>query len=365
MRTDSLIQHARRALLLGLVMVGVSSYASAQQTGVYTVTKVSVDAQAKDAVTAKNRALAEAKERALSTVFRRIAPFNSSGRFPQVKPAAIDDMLEGFSVRRERNSQTRYLATLDFTFSAEAVRKLLAAEAIPVSDQQADQIAVLPVYIEKGKIDHTGRDPWRTAWNGLDLAHAIVPVKLSRTGPSLTMDKLSGLLGGDVQSFVELRDKLKAEKLVLAIAEPTADGKTLTTRLYGIDRVGPVGLTRHEPVIGGDLKSAAGDAASIALGVLEGRWKLVHAPGGTADGGGELTGIDMLVEFAGMGQWKDIRARLSKVPGVNGLDVKSLSARTARVGLQFPGGAERLSQALASQGLSLEGGDGSWVLRSN
>lgn len=365
MKADSFILRTSRAALLCTAVILPSSLAGAQDSGVYTVAKVSVDARAKDAVTAKNRALAEAKRTALYTVFRRIAPFNSADRFPQVTPAAIDGMLEGLAVRRERNSPTRYLATLDFTFSAEAVRKLLAEQAIPVSDQQADQVAVLPVYIDKGKIDHTGRDPWRTAWNDLDLAHAVVPVKLARTGASLNMDKLSGLLGGDVQGFVELRDSFKADKLVLAIAEPTADGTTLTTRLYGVDRVGSVGLTRHDAVIGGDLKGAAGDAASIALGVLEGRWKLVHAPGGIADGGGELTDLDMLVEFAGMSQWKDIRSRLAKVPGVNGLDVKSLSARTAHVGLQYPGGPERLSQALASHGLSLEGGNGSWVLRTN
>ncbi len=164
-----------------------------------------------------------------------------------------------------------------------------------------------------------------------------------------------------------LREKVNAEKLVLAIAEPTADGKTLTTRLFGFDRVGAVGLTRHDPVAGGNMmRSAADYAASVSLGIFEGRWKLMHAPSGGAEGGGELEGIDIIVEFSGMGQWKDMRARLVKVPGLSGLDVKSLSARTAQVGLQFPGGAERLAQVLVSHGLSLDGGgEKAWVLRGN
>lgn len=365
MNTGSAIYKTLCAALLCLAPAAEHSTARAQESAVYKVANLSVDIQAKDAVTAKNRALALAKRQALHTVFRRIAPFNSSDRYPDVPPATIDDMLEGFAVQRERNSATRYLATLDFSFSAEEVRKLLGGKGIPVNDNQAGPVGVLPIYIDKGKIDQSGRDPWRMAWTGLDLAHGIVPVKLVRTGPSFTVETLSGLLGGDVQGFVELRDKVKAEKLVLAIAEPTADGKTLTTRLFGVDRVGSVGLTRHDPVNKDGMKPAAAYAASVALRVLDGRWKLMQSPGRTGDGGGELSGIDVVVEFAGMSQWKDIRARLVKVPGVNGLDVRSLSARTAQIGLQFPGGAERLSRALEPHGLSLHGGNGSWILRSN
>ena len=365
MRTDSAILRVLCLAVIGFLMVVMPHAPRAQESVVYKVTKISVDMRASDAVTAKNEALAFAKRKALHTVFRRIAPFNSFDRFPVVKAAAVDDLLEGWSVRKEANSRTRYLATLDFSFGPDEVRKLLSAKGIPVTDQQAGQIAVLPVYIHKGKIDHTGRDPWRAAWNGLDLRHAVVPVRLAQTGPSFTMEALSNLLGGDVKKFVELRDKLKAEKLVLAIAEPTADGLSLTTRLFGVDRVGSVSLSRNEPVYRSDMKSASGRAAEIFLGVFEGRWKLVQLPAGEDGTDAAPAVVNLVVEFAGMRQWRDIRARLVKVPGVNEIDVKSLSARTAQVALQFPGGVERLSRALPPHGLSLNGAGESWILRSN
>jgi len=349
-----------------LVLLSLSSQGQAQEKAVYTVARLNIDMQAKDAVTAKEKALAEAKRRALVIVFRRITPFNSADQFPDIKAKVLDNMIEGIAVQRERNSPTRYLATLDLTFDAQAVRSLLAEKGIPLSDQQADTITILPLYIVNGKIDHSGRDPWRGAWNTLDLTHSIVPVKLARSGPSLNMESLSGLLGGDPKAFVELRDKVKAEKLVLAIAEPTADGKTLTSRLFGFDRIGAIGLTRHDPVVGGDMKAAATYAASISQSILDGRWKLVQTPGGAAGGGGQAVAIDVYVEFSGMSQWTDIRKRLTKVPGVNGVDVKSLSARSAQIGLQFPGGAESLASAVGSHGLSLDGSSGNaWVLRSN
>lgn len=348
-----------------LPLIALCKPAVAQDASLYTVAKLSVSMTAKDAVTAKKKALVLAKRRALDTVFRRITPFNSADRLPVVKGSVIEGMLDGISVRRERNSATRYLATLDFTFSAGAVRKVLGGKGFTITDQQAGPISVLPVYIDKGKINHTGRDPWRNAWNALDLNHALVPVRLSRAGPSFTMDALANLLGGDVEAFVALRDKQKTGKLVVAIAELTADGQKLTTRLFGVDRVGSVSLSRNDPVFAKDIKSAANRASQVMLGVIEGRWKLAHS---TAGGSGEdatPASIGVVVEFNGMRQWRDIRARLIKVPGVNGFDVKSLSARTAQVAFQFPGGAERLARSLTPHGLSLHGGGGSLILRSN
>ena len=365
MRWNSNFAKVACLLSLCLLLVLASNAASAQQADVYTVAKLSVDVRAKDAVSAKKQALADAKKRALRKVMLRLAPFNSSATLPVVKLATIDNILEGYTVRSERNSQTQYLATLDFVFNPDSVRKLLVDKGIAINDQQADPVVVLPIYVKNGKIDHTGRDPWRTAWNGLDLTNAIVPVRLARSAPSFTFENLTSLLGGNVETYVSLSNKYNAEKLVIAIAEQASDGNALTTRLFGIDRAGSVSLTRSDPVFKRDLKASARHAASIALGVIEGRWKLVLSPSAGAGPGATLTGFDVVVEYGGMREWRDIRARLKKVPGVQAIDIGSLSARTASVKFQFLGGAERLSNALAPHGLALYGGEGSWVLRSN
>ncbi len=365
MRIDSVTFIACWLSALGLLFAVSSAPARAQKTDVYTVAKLSVDIKAKDAVTAKGIALAQARTRALHTVFQRIAPFNSFDRLPALKPASIEDMLTGFSVRRERNSSTRYIATLDFTFQAQAVRKVLSGRGIAISDQQSERITVLPVFITKGKIDQSGRDPWRTAWNNLDLENAIVPVRLARAGPSFTMDKLSRLIGGDVSAFVDLREKYETRTLVLAIAEPASDAKTLTTRLFGVDQVGSVSLARNVPVYKGNVKSAAREAAEITLGVFAGRWKLIQTPRSGSGIDSTPGEVAVVVEFSGIQEWKAIRGRLVKIPGVIDLDIKSLSARTAQLVFQFPGGASGLARAVGAHGLAMQGADNSWILRSN
>ena len=365
MRYESTTFRASWLCVLCFLLPAFSVPAKAQRKDVYTVAKLSVDIKAKDAVTAKRTALTLAKTRALQTVFRRIAPFNSFERLPTLKSAVIEDMIAGFSVRRERNSATQYIATLDFKFQAEIVRKVLSGKGIAINDQQADQITVLPVYISTGKIVTSGRDPWRNAWNGLDLENAIVPVRLARAGPSFTMDNLSAIIAGDLNAFVALRDKMKTKKLVLAIAEPTQDGKNLTTKLFGVDRVGSVSLSRNDSVYSGNMKSAANEAAEIALGIFEGRWKLMQSPRSLAGVDATPVDLNVVVEFAGIREWKAIRGRLVKIPGVQGLDIKSLSARTAQLVLKFPGGAEGLARMVPAHGLSMQGAGEAWILRGN
>jgi hypothetical protein len=68
------------------------------------------------------------------------------------------------------------------------------------------------------------------------------------------------------------------------------------------------------------------------------------------------------VQFSGLKQWQDMRSRLQRIPGLQGLDVKSLNARGASISVEFAGGASRLAQAAQSQGLSIDQRGGEFVL---
>ena len=189
----------RRVLAIGgalAVMAAAPAPALAQASGVYVVAKLAVDATAKDAVAAKKKAMGEARRQAMQRLLKRITSFSAYERLPKIKAALIQDLLEGFSVRRERNSATRYLATLDFTFRPHAVQQLLAGYGIPFTDRQAPSIRVLPVYLAAGKIQTGRSDVWRRSWLGLDLSHALTPVNLAQPSPSLTPEVIKSVLSG-------------------------------------------------------------------------------------------------------------------------------------------------------------------------
>ena len=338
--------------------------AFAQSGGLFVVSKVAVDVTAKDAVTAKQQAHSQARRSALRTVFKRLAPFSAYERLPVVAAGKIEEMLVNFSVRSEQNSATQYLATLDFEFNPDSVRRLLSGQNVPYSDIQAGRTTVLPIYLVDGKVDGTGRGPWRGAWLGLDLEHAVTPVKLVGHGTALNAEAVAAITAGDVAAFQALSAKYKTDTLVLAIAEVAAGGPKATIKLYGLDSVGPIAMVRSERVYNGDLKSAARRAAALSLAILEGRWKITKIVPDSGSPDAARHSVLLTVEFRSLKQWQQIKRRLGKVPGVQALEVGSLSARSADVTLRFPGGAQGLAGKLAAHKMSLSNVGGVMVLRS-
>lgn len=330
---------------------------------VYDVAKISVDATAKDAVQAKEKALAKGRQDALHILLKRITPMDAQERLPHVKSDIVENMLSGFAVRSEAFSGTRYIATLDYQFHPSAVQQLLSGYGLPVTAEQAPELKLLPLYVLDGKVQTGARDVWRKAWVGLDLSHALTPIELLQPA-SIDVQTVQAALAGDPTAFQAFSRQYGGDRLVLAVAEPQQDGR-LSTRLYGNDATGLIDLARSDRVFDNDLAGAADRAALVALGVFENRWKIRHSPGGADNeqvGGG--MNVNVAVEFSSMRQWQDIYTRLGQVPGVQGLNVDALSARAATVTFQYAGGPDRLGQQLAQRGLTLDDQGGRWVLRS-
>jgi len=73
--------------------------------------------------------------------------------------------------------------------------------------------------------------------------------------------------------------------------------------------------------------------------------------------------VTAVVQFAGLKEWQQIRGRLAQVPGLQGLEVNSLSARTASITFDYAGSLGRLQKVLADSGFSFENGEENFVLR--
>lgn len=372
---------------LGLLAALGAGPADARSDIVYEVSNYPVSAVAADAVAAKEKALEEGQRDAFRYLLKRLVDVTAYRKLPKLPSKSVEDMLSDVSVSDEQNSATEYIATLDYHFRADSVRQFLSASGLPFTDEQSEAIGVVVKYL--GPND--GRDGdtiWREAWTGLDLAHALTPVKLTPAGVSATDDVFRALVKGQTRAYGIIQAEADSDRVVVALAEPVEDGAKLRVSLIGRDRVGPIRLVRTYTIIDDDLAYTAETAAIIALGVLEGRWKRIKARSafGTADeGAGDFGvsglpavgpdtgtepaaggGIRVLAEFEGMGDWQQIRGRLGAVAGVQAVKVGALSSQSADVTIFFPGDANQLQQALATQGLTLESGSGGGlVLRSN
>jgi hypothetical protein len=385
-----------------LLIAAAAPAAAADPEGrIFVIGNYPVEAHASDAVKAKEQAIQDGQQAAFRSLLKRIVPVTSYGRLKEIKTTPAAGLIEGFSVRSERNSSTQYIANYDFSFQPEAVQRLLDAQGIPYLDKQAPRILIVPIYragSQPQNVVAEATDTWTYAWRALDLVNTLTPATLAEFKREIHADTLKGALAGDSNAHRIVAGEYKTSLVILALLEPSADGKKATVTLAGEDAVGPFTLARNYR-LDGDLAYTAELAAVVGLGVLEGRWKAANghlltasAPdsygrGGAAErpdgarapqpgntygtgssygtgpssypapgpksGGGVLK---LSVSFRGMGEWQQISQRLAATPGVDNLEVEGLSARGARVALSFPGGADELARALSAQGLSLRGG---------
>lgn len=355
---------------------------AARSADAFTVANYPVDATDKDAVAAKDKALADGQKAAFRSLLKRIVPVTSYKQISRLANVKAADLISGVAVRSERNSATEYIASLDFSFQPDAVRSALQREGIPFVEAQAEPVTIVPV-IRQGNPAESKSDtgPWRAAWTGLDLDHTLTPVKLDDLKPVIHNDTVKMMTEGDDNGLRILTSEYKTNRIVLAIFETDLAAKKVLVTLTGQDAVGPFVLKRTYRVSDGDLGYTSELAAVVALGVLEGRWKAVKSHG--SDGGAQAAvepavpswsanapsssgsgeAVAFVAEFNSLAQWNDIRTQLLDTPGVDDLNISTMSARSADVALRFPGGAQGLANAVGGRGLSLLDSGAGWVLK--
>ena len=370
---------ASKGLILGFSLaLGLMGAARADEDTPYTVSKLAVDVTAKNAVAAKAKAMADAQKHGIDTVLRRVVPFSFSAKLPDLQPQQVETLVNGMAIRKEQYSTTRYIATLDVIFNEQGVKELLASLGIPTSEERAPMISILPLVIEGNKVKSLN-EPWRQAWLDLDLSHGLTPANVLQPRPELEAGMVRAVLAGDAGAFAAVQRDYGSAPLIIAVGQKV-DGGRFVTRLAGTDGVGRINYGRSDKA-GGTAPKAAQDAASFAYAVLENRWKAtraapdpVAAPANYQEGmpppqaapqqgePGRL--VTAVVVFAGLKEWQQIRGRLTQVPGLQRLEVNSLSARTASITFDYAGSLGHLQQVLGQNGFSFENREEAFVLRA-
>jgi len=364
-------------LLAALACCFVSSRpALAEGDEPFTVANYPVDAVAADAVAAKQKALADGQQAAFRSLLKRLVPVTAYDQLDRVKSAKAAEFIGGVAVREERTSATQYVATLDFSFQPDAVRNLLSREGVPFTDEQAPQVVLVPVYAppapgqgpEPASLSAPrGSQMWKSVWAGLDLKNALTPIKLADVKPELTADVIQKLINGDGTALSILKDAYGSSLVVLAVAQPDLAKQRLNVSLTGRDAVGAFVLSRSYRLALDDVAYTGELAAVISLGILEGRWKetKVASTSGPSMGYGlGASQVHLMVEFRNMHQWQQLYDWISRLPGIEGIQVGGLTARSADIVALYPGGEEALASVLSAQGLDVRQLGGALLVRA-
>ncbi|MBA4171452.1 MAG: DUF2066 domain-containing protein [Hyphomicrobium sp.] len=268
---------ARAAALAAMVLTqSGAALAVPASDKAFTVANYPVEARAQDAVTAKDRAMTDGQQAAFRSLLKRIVPVTAYDSLKRLKSIKAADLIDGVSIRSERNSSTEYLASLDFTFQPDGVRTILRREGVPFIDTQAPEALLIPV-VREGAGAAGAAVTWTEAWQNLDVVHTLTPLKLEKLKPEIHSDTLRSLTDGTGAAERILNGEYKAGLIVAAVADIDVPGKRLHVTLAGRDAVGPINWKRSYRLASGEQAYALELAAVVGLGVLEGRWKAVQA----------------------------------------------------------------------------------------
>jgi hypothetical protein len=354
-----------------------SAYAQQRLPSLFTVANVKAAAEAVNAVEAKKLATQSAETRAFRLLISRLADYRSMTRIPDLPAEQIERLVSDIDVRGEGVSGTSYVATFGVAFSERAIVGLLRQHGVTPIVDRGPEILIVPVFVEDGAAKTTDRNPWRNALAGLDLAHAHVPAKLAPTRGDLTAAIAKAYFANPASAMATLKSQYKTPHIVVALAEPDGGGDSLTVKLVGSDALGLFSLERKVKAKDGIDEAALQSAARLAFETVQERWKLTRgsaaavvtaaARGRDSDEvspAGELVSVQVTAEFSGLKEWQAIRRRLQSVPGVQHWDLRSVNPRSAEIGFDFPGGAERLAEMAEARGLSVENGPEGLVVKS-
>ena len=349
--------------LVLLLLAPFGAEAAMRESTLYTVSKVDVDVTAKDASTAKLRAISEAQVKAFRVLAERLGGPEAAAAASYIDDAEVGRMMASLSIQSEKSGPGRYIGKLSVAFLPDKVRAAFQSLGIAYSEERAPRILVLPVWnAPEGPVVWED-NPWRKAWLSLNSDNDLVPVivPLGDLDDSQAISAEEALRGNEVK-LQSLKLRYEAETVLVAVAEP--EGETAIHAVMSGES--PLGVVTFDKVYDGGeggWERAAETAAQRFVALMNEKWKAAAIAAPADEPTLPVQTVAVAVPFSSVGQWNNIRARLLSVQGIASIDVTTIGAGGARIRLSFNSGIDQLQQSLALAGMKLVDRKGTLVLQ--
>jgi Uncharacterized protein conserved in bacteria (DUF2066) len=361
------------ALLLLLVAMTPVRPSLAQDADAYSAT-VKVDATADSAAAAREAARVDGQRRALAAVIERLSG-SAEAKPPKLDDKTITDMVDSFEVANERMSAVRYVADYTFHFRPSKVRRFVrVAEPAPPdsagksaaetpaktpAEGGGRPVVVLPVYQdEAGVVLWDDPNAWRTAWtqraNGSRL---VIPLGDARDLAAIDAEQAEA---GQSQPLTTIAQRNGSSEAVVALAT----ARRQSGQLAGVDvsvkryRSGHLIDTQAKTF---DLQPGESEAAFLgrAADTVAAEIEIGPKPARS----GPQASLAIVVPITSLGEWLQVRSRLTSVTAIRKIDLLSLSRDEARIEVKYVGSPDQLRSSLAAVDLNLAGGDPVWRIQ--
>ncbi len=347
---------ATRAGLVLLVAMALRAPALAADT--FVVRGVEVDVTAATAADARDQALAEGERRAFRLQLERLTARADWGSLPDLTNQEIAAYIQDFEVASEKVSAVRYIATLNYRFKEQDVRRLLADRNTPFAMTRSKPVAVVPVYGDAGAAEGAvlweAPNPWRDAWAARPRTDGLVPLIVPAVDPSDTgAISAEQALQGDPSSLSAITRRAGAFTALVAHATREDDGAGPPAVKVSLNQYGPGGrehtsVNTYTARDGESMDALLVRAADFAELEMEQVWKsrsLVQVTGRSV--------TPVTLPLTALRQWQTVRERLERIPVVQYTELVVLSRDHARLNLFHMGTPDQLAVALRQADLEL------------
>ncbi|HEY8964537.1 MAG TPA: hypothetical protein VIN59_08775, partial [Alphaproteobacteria bacterium] len=389
---------------------------------------VGVDISADSALSARNKAFAEARRKAYEQLAAQYVSADQIANLSVPDDQVLASMVRDFEIVNEKMTSKRYVGTFDVRFNpavrgsfqthdatvtaigsvandqivtttttpgtvstrseiitgsdtatednyiysparGNVIASPVSAPAMVPQTQAVRPTLVLPWYGPRGRQTLWGAEnPWRAAWEANDkLARdKSMPIMLP-VGDADDMRDYAPVQALSSQGNIEgLIKKYDAADAVLAIAEP-AEGGALIVSLYRFEGGSPVAMGRFG-VDGGSgaesLKQAVDRAVVSMRAMPSGGSSVVPASVAAVNVTTPYSSQPIpttpnamyfvtIARFSGLQQWVMMRNALASTPGIQAVDVQSISPSQAQLQFAYSGDGGSLSALLAQRGLQI------------
>jgi len=328
----------------------------------YTVSGIHVDATAASASAAEAAAIEQGRPKAWSILFQRVAKAGDQKKMPKLDAAGLRRLMRGYTVVHEKRSTTRYVADVTYTFSPEAVARIMmgisSSYRLAAPGRRILLIPMSPKY--------SPESGWTSAFAAPRFQGAAVPFAVP-TGSAPDIVGL-GRLNFDTATWADVQQvagRIKASEAVLALAIPLVTGQTggvMTGKVQvWIRRIGiaeaPMKTSVDVPMVRNPTQTypLAADAAVHAIEVMFSQKPAIDF--------GPKSTITADVRVDSLPQWGLMQNAMTGLANVSNVQVLAMDIGLVRVSLTYQGSTDSLRNALAPAGVSLDrGGDSGWTM---
>jgi len=355
-----------RAVTIALLamVIAFSSVVEAA-TDLFEIKGVKVDVTSKTAAAAREQALAEGEAKAFRLLIDRLTLPADRGLLPELTRHEISSLVKDFSVAKEKVSTVRYIASLDYSFKADKIRRLLVDSGVPYAATRSKPVLVLPVYQSAGALILWDEpNPWRDAWAARPEEAGLVPtiVPLGDLADIAAIGAEQAVQGDPSRLAALARRYGTGDTLVANAvrenqtpAEPP--GLKVTVGRYRPEGRVQAFVRTFRAQQGETLNALFHRAVDAIIGQMENDWKQENLLRFDRPSVAAVT-----VRIADLGDWLTVRRRLENVAVLQRVDLVLLSRDQARVNLYYAGTPRQLLVALEQADLSLAQEGSEWIL---